>query len=300
MSILDVCRKRWRFLTVAAAGTAAVCLLRSEVERKTLSVEEFHIFSPKIRGKRTLVFLSDLHDNCFGPGNEDLLKAIEKVRPDGILIGGDTMVAKGTGDIRRALSLVRRLAARWPVYCGNGNHESRMRWERETYGRRYEAYKNQLQAWGVHYLENDTAFLGEDIAVTGADLQQRFYRKAFFCRPEPMGPDYLARRVGDADEKRFQILLLHSPMYFENCTRWGADLTLCGHFHGGTIRLPLLGGVMTPQYQFFLPWCAGEFEQDGKRMIVSRGLGTHSINIRLNNLPQLVVIRLRGADERGR
>ena len=65
MSILDVCRKRWRFLTVAAAGTAAVCLLRSEVERKTLSVEEFHIFSPKIRGKRTLVFLSDLHDNCF-------------------------------------------------------------------------------------------------------------------------------------------------------------------------------------------------------------------------------------------
>ena len=51
MSILDVCRKRWRFLTVAAAGTAAVCLLRSEVERKTLSVEEFHIFSPKIRGK---------------------------------------------------------------------------------------------------------------------------------------------------------------------------------------------------------------------------------------------------------
>ena len=88
-----------------------------------------------------------------------------------------------------------------------------------------------------------------------------------------MGPDYLARRVGDADEKRFQILLLHSPMYFENCARWGADLTLCGHFHGGTIRLPLLGGVMTPQYQFFLPWCAGAFERDGKRMIVSRGLG---------------------------
>ena len=45
-----------------------------------------------------------------------MLKAIEKARPDGILIGGDTMVAKGTGDIRRALSLVRRLAARWPVY----------------------------------------------------------------------------------------------------------------------------------------------------------------------------------------
>lgn len=72
-------------------------------------------------------------------------------------------------------------------------------------------------------------------------------------------------------------------------------MTLAGHFHGGTIRIPGLGGVMTPQYQFFLPWCAGDFERDGKRMIVSRGLGTHSINIRLNNRPQLVLIRLRRA-----
>ena len=52
---------------------------------------------------------------------------------------------------------------------------------------------------------------------------------------------------------------------------------------------------MTPQYQFFLPWSAGNFERNGKRMIVSRGLGTHSINIRLNNRPQLVLIRLRRA-----
>ena len=50
---------------------------------------------------------------------------------------------------------------------------------------------------------------------------------------------------------------------------------------------------MTPQYQFFLPWCAGDFEQQGKRMVVSRGLGTHSINIRLNNRPQLVVVYLK-------
>ena len=47
---------------------------------------------------------------------------------------------------------------------------------------------------------------------------------------------------------------------------------------------------MTPQFQFFLPWCAGTFEESGKYMIVSRGLGTHSINIRLNNKPQLVAV----------
>ena len=88
------------------------------------------------------------------------------------------------------------------------------------------------------------------------------------------------------------ILLAHSPLYFDAYAKWGADLTLSGHFHGGTIRLPGLGGVMTPQYQFFLPWCAGIFEKQGHYMAVSRGLGTHSINIRLNNRPQLLVIRI--------
>jgi predicted MPP superfamily phosphohydrolase len=49
---------------------------------------------------------------------------------------------------------------------------------------------------------------------------------------------------------------------------------------------------MTPQYQFFNPYCGGTFETDGRYMIVSRGLGTHSINIRFNNKPQLVVVDL--------
>ena len=102
----------------------------------------------------------------------------------------------------------------------------------------------------------------------------------------------LERHCGRADQSRFQILLLHSPLFFNNCRHWGADLTLSGHFHGGTIRLPLLGGIMTPQYQFFLPWCAGRFDKEGKTMIVSRGLGTHSVNIRLNDRPQLIHITL--------
>lgn len=289
-------KTRAKMIWAAGLGGAAALtafLARSRYERRTLSVEETWISSPKIKKDKTFVFLSDLHDNSFGPGNEILLGAIDQARPDGVLIGGDMMVTKGVGDLSPSLALLRRLAARYPVYYGNGNHESRLRWERELYGRRYEAYRRQLEAWGVHYLENDSALWQEDVVISGADLDQRFYRKAFFRKPEPMKSGYLRARLGDADEKRFQILMIHSPLYFKNCADWGADLTLCGHFHGGTIRLPLLGGVMTPQYQFFLPWCAGEFQREGKRMIVSRGLGTHSINIRLNNLPQLAVVHLK-------
>ena len=103
----------------------------------------------------------------------------------------------------------------------------------------------------------------------------------------------MTKHLGNADRSRFQILMAHSPLFFDACADWGADLTLSGHFHGGTIRIPGLGGVMTPQYQFFLPVCAGTFEQNGRYMIVSRGLGTHSINIRIFNKPQVVVVRLR-------
>lgn len=288
----------WLGAGAALAGAAAACLLRSQYERKTLSLEETWMDSPKIKREKTFVFLSDLHDNSFGPDNEELLEAIAGVKPQAVLIGGDLMVAKGVGDTKIALSLLRRLAEKYPVYYGNGNHESRMKWEREIYGRKYEAYRNQLRKWGVHYLENDSALWDEDVMVSGLNLGQRFYQKAFFRKPKPMDIQYIKARLGDANDQRFQILLAHSPLYFDTYAAWGADLTLAGHFHGGTIRLPFLGGVMTPQYQFFLPWCAGEFEKNGRRMLVSRGLGTHSINIRLNNLPQLAVVHLRSRQDK--
>ena len=109
-----------------------------------------------------------------------------------------------------------------------------------------------------------------------------------------MEPGFMERALGKPDEKRFSILLAHSPVFFEEYAAWGADLTLSGHFHGGTIRLPVLGGVMTPQYQFFYPRCAGEFtDEKGRRMLVGRGLGTHSINIRFCDKPQVLVVKLK-------
>ena len=106
-----------------------------------------------------------------------------------------------------------------------------------------------------------------------------------------MDPGYMDQVFAKPDAEKFNILLAHSPMFFREYEAWGADLTLSGHFHGGTIRIPGLGGLMTPQYQFFFPWCAGLFEgKRGSKLLVSRGLGTHSINIRLNNKPQVVVV----------
>lgn len=270
---------------LAAAGG----LLRSEYEKRHFSVEEYEIESEKIRKDRTLVFLSDLHNQEFGKGNRDLLEAVERVDPDMVLIGGDMMVTKDRCCTEPALAFSLALAARRPVFYGNGNHETRMRKYPARYGDRYDRYRESLEKAGVRMLSDETA-VWEDLAITGLDLEEPYYRK---LHPAKLEADQVRKQVGEADPQRFQILLAHSPLFFSAYGKWGADLTLSGHFHGGTIRLPLLGGVMTPQFQFFLPCCAGEFEEDGKRMIVSRGLGTHSIRIRFNNKPQVIVVRLK-------
>lgn len=275
-----------------AAGTAAaagLCLLRSEYEKNQLSTEMFEIRSPKIRGEgKTLVFLSDLHSKEFGDNNRRLIEAVRQAAPDAILAGGDMMISRNGADVSVPLRLLKELSGIAPVYCGEGNHESRMKWKPEVYGDLYTRYREAAEHAGAVWLADSHADLGTDLTIYGLRLAESLYRPGY---PE-MDHAYVARHLGKPDPDRFSVLLAHSPMFFENYEAWGADLTLAGHFHGGTIRLPVLGGVMTPQYQFFYPRCAGAFEKNGRRMIVSRGLGTHSVNIRLWNKPQVVVVKI--------
>lgn len=265
-------------------------LWRSRYERGHFVVEEIAVSSLKIRKPRTLVFLTDLHDKEFGERNERLLSAIRAAGPDQILIGGDTMVVKPElADLRVTGRLLEGLVKICPVYYGNGNHEQRMEKERELYGGLYGQFLLLLEQYGVTYLKDSSVNVGEDIRIGGLDIGKGYYRD---FTPDKMEPDYIKQRLGEADSGRFQILLAHSPLFFDAYAAWGADLVLSGHFHGGTIRIPGLGGVMTPQYQFFLPCCAGTLKKAGHTMIVGRGLGTHSINIRLFNKPQVVVVKL--------
>ena len=287
------------FLAAGVMAFGAGCLARSRYERDCLVTEEYRIASEKIHGQgKTIVFLTDLHNKEFGEENSRLLETVRKVKPDAVLFGGDGMVAKrGNSDVRIPLALLTELAKEFPVYCGNGNHESRMLWKSEIYGEAYENYRTALENAGIRYLSNEAADLDSDIRIYGLDLP----KSAYLPRSGEIPEGLLKETLGEPDPEKFCLLLAHSPLFFEEYAAWGADLTLSGHFHGGTIRLPLVGGVMTPQYQFFYPRCAGNFELPGNgkeksRMIVGRGLGTHSINIRLNDKPQVVVVRLCGAD----
>lgn len=274
----------------AAAGTVTLaCCLRSSYERKHFVTDVYEVVSKKVTRDKTFVFLSDLHDNCFRRGLGELLDAIDQAKPDAVLIGGDMMVVKERAELGTALFLAGELAKKYPVYYGNGNHESRMDQKRWRYGNQYDIFVDKLREAGCCYLSDASAVLPGEIRISGLNLDKKYYEKR---ASDKMEVSYIENRLGKADQGRFQILLAHSPLYQKAYARWGADLTLSGHFHGGTIRIPGLGGVMTPQFHFFLDCCGGRLEAEGKTMIVSRGLGTHSINVRLNNKPELVVVKV--------
>ena len=134
--------------------------------------------------------------------------------------------------------------------------------------------------------------LDQEICISGLNLDRSYYKK---FASEKMEVSYIEERLGKAASNQYQILLAHSPLFRKTYAEWGADLTLSGHFHGGTIGVPILGGLMTPQFHFFKDCCKGSLKTGNKMMIVSRGLGTHSINFRLNNQAELIAVKIRPA-----
>ena len=279
---------------VMAAGA---CLLRSSYERNCLTTTEYTISSGKLSsgfdGKK-LVFLADIHNKEFGKDNERLLKAIDAVKPDTVLIGGDTMVARGQLDcpLEVTLKLVSALAEKYPVYYGYGNHELRLK-TLPVYEEKYQEFLAVLRRARVRILDDaSVTFHGSEgsLTVAGLTLTREAYPR---YRKEPLKSEYIEKRVGHVQEKDVRILMAHNPLYQEEYASWGADVTLSGHYHGGTVILPFLGGVMSPDYHLFPRIYRGRYETQGKTMIVSGGLGTHSINIRFGNKPELVVITLK-------
>ena len=71
-------------------------------------------------------------------------------------------------------------------------------------------------------------------------------------------------------------------------------MILSGHLHGGIIRVPGLGGVISPQMGLFPKYSGSLYREEDTRIVVSKGLGTHTVNIRLFNPAELIVLHVRG------
>jgi Predicted phosphohydrolases len=262
-------------------------------ENHLLSVSEYRVSSGKIPpafdGYRILQ-LSDLHSACFGKNNARLMKKVLEAQPDLVVLTGD-MITRTDTDYEVFFSLARALAKKYTVYYVIGNHEQDME------PAALKAYLRRVKNLGLHVLDNEKVQLcrGDDcVDLYGMWFSLKYYKEAkHITRHERFGRREMRRIMGNCDASRFGILLTHDPLCFEVYAGWGADLTLCGHVHGGMIRLPFAGGLLSPEREFFPKYSGGVYEIGEQRMIVSRGLGSGVFGARINNLPELVVITLR-------
>lgn len=253
-------------------------------------VVKYKISQNKLKKAYRAVVLADLHNKQFGRNNELLLKAIEEQQPDGIWIAGDILTAKPGKSMQVAIDFVTELAKKYPVYYGNGNHEHRLKLYPETYGDMAKEYAKALEEAGVRPLVNEHIVLEEyNLAIYGVEIDREYYRR--FTTPE-MEEQYLQSVLGDPEEKCFNVLLAHNPDYFPNYADWGADLVLSGHVHGGMIRIPGKWGMVSPSIRLFPRYDGGKFTEGKSTMILSRGLGMHTIPVRLFNPGELVVVEV--------
>jgi predicted MPP superfamily phosphohydrolase len=237
------------------------------------------------------VVLADLHNKRYGKENERLLQAIDEIRPDMILIAGDILTAKPKASLETAVDLLTKLAGKYPIYYGNGNHEHRLKLYPENYGDMAERYEEALQKIGIRRLVNEHTVLEESgICIYGSEIDKLYYKRFGI---QPMDPEYLKSLLGQPSAEKYTILIAHNPDYFPKYADWGADLVLAGHVHGGMVRVPIWGkGVVSPNVRLFPKYDGGEFTIGKSRMLLSRGLGMHTIPIRLFNPGEILEVEL--------
>lgn len=282
-------------ILLTLCGILIPVYIYSRWERNQLKTEYYRIYSGKIKKKCRFVFLSDLHEKEFGEGNALLLQRIQELKPDFILIGGDFPISHSSEDTdirdeaEKGISLLDSLKRKYKVYYSFGNHEEKLLSKKEEKGQ-VSAFKKALE--GVVLVDGRGIFLSEGLFLAGFPLDISYYQPLLFKEKKPLEDAVKEKwRKAFSGEKRadssaFRIVLLHSPFYKEEALSLGEDILLCGHFHGGAIGIPFFA-LMTPQYRFFVREPRGLFRKGQQYYFISRGLGTHTINLRLNNFPEL-------------
>ncbi|MBE5886244.1 MAG: metallophosphoesterase [Lachnospiraceae bacterium] len=232
----------------------------------------------------TIVQISDLHNARFGKEQARLLKAVAEQEPDIIAVTGDLVDSSHT-DLNIAMEFMKQAVGIAPVYYVTGNHEG---WLGATYGE----LEKRLEEAGVFVLNNTMysgQFEGMDLNIAGVH------------DPDMPGNNIvLAKQVIPeltADAEGYTILLSHRPELFDTYAESNINLVLSGHYHGGQFRIPFIGGVIAPGAGLFPEYTEGTFTKSGTTMVVSRGLGNSVIPVRINNRPEVVVVRLQVIDE---
>lgn len=271
----------------------AVVIIINYHSNQTFGISHYEMDSVKIVEDFRIVHISDLHKIEFGPDNRDLISAVQEQHPDLIAITGD-LVQEFDTNIEMCLDFCREMMQIAPVYFCMGNHEGTLEYSKGI------PVAERIRELGVITVMNNYV----DVELKGNKL------RIGSCN-DPLAYDDITETVVSEYMKTddFKLLLVHVPGLFYDSEDYIADesvdLALAGHYHGGQIVIPGLGGLYSQDYGLFPEYSGGFYDRGGNGvLVVSRGLGDayfdvplvdfHIPMLRINNKPELIVIDVYG------
>jgi len=282
----------WWYVIILLPLAAVVWLLyewyeHNSVQYNTTIVECQH-FSDNTELR--LCLMSDLHNN-----KKDLLRLSERIRefaPDMILLAGD-LVDKHKTENKQAEAFLFALSKLGvPMYYSEGNHELTLS---EQYPEEWQNYLSAIQE-KVRFLDNETVSFtvhNVPISVSGLSLPSEYYKKGSLYKNEDLLPELPIKK------NTFHVMMAHNPEYASLYEKYHADLIVSGHLHGGLLRLPFLGGVVSPRLRLPKGCDAGLVKlPEENYMFVSRGLGSHTIPLRFFNRVEVNFLVLKGTESK--
>lgn len=271
---------------IAAIASFITSFFKIDVSKYTITSDKL----PKEFEGFKILHLSDLHNKHLGKDNSKLIAKIEEETPDIIVISGD-MVSSNSKNFNSFLSLAENLSKKYPVYYVFGNHEQRLSNSKQL------TLLTNLKALGINILDNTCFTISKkDSSITLYGLKQSLNHYKNYLKGNDASDFSVAelnKTFPNYDKSDFNILLSHNPLYFNAYADWGADLVFSGHIHGGLIRIPFIGGIISPERTLFPKYSGGEYKINTSTMIVSRGLGFSTLNLRIFNNPEICVVELK-------
>lgn len=249
--------------------------------RMELTVTHYRIETEKLSSDWKVALLSDLHNQEYGEGNSLLIQEIRDYAPDTILICGD-MVVRDDPDVSVVLELCRDLVEIADVYYIYGNHEGILQYVDGGLQIPLDRYLTELGVkllyGGVYEIRHED----DTIALFAKSIDAAQYWDSE--KSQAQVEQFL-------EQDGFRLAMSHFPdLFYEALAETEFDLAVAGHYHGGQIILPGIGGLYHGDTGFFPEYYGGAYQLKYGTLILSRGLGNGTPIPRINNDPELVFI----------
>lgn len=266
------------------AGVGAIQNHSYEIEYRTIKLKGL---SPEQKGI-TAVLVSDVHSGPYMDYAQmkEYVDVINDLNPDLILIPGD-LTNSQRNEAAPFAKAFRNLKAKHGVYATLGNHDYFNDAEYIN-----DVVKNETP---IKMLRNEALLL--DINGKPFSLMGTEDTRDSGGRSNPVVAKYITQTVNFANEQFKQnnihpesvpkILLTHKPYLFDDVSDLNFDLMLSGHTHGGQVVFFKFGDLNLSFASAAHKYVSGLYENNGKYLYVSRGIGTVGLPIRFNCPPEI-------------